>query len=403
MKTKEFNEIVDLFCIELEKQREFDGSTLNLINKIVSYSNNQEYAIIYFERDLDLIKNLTFVKYMLCKHSVTNIDVQLKNQIHLIKTILQNKAKEYSKDENRLHNFYVGSNLSSKNPIDVCFGYMLKHICSVYDILVVEDNIPSIDIIQEKFNDLINYIILMHAVKKHEFGVDTDKINSLIKKGLYHSAIQNGDIKPSNLICYGTGNSTGDFNYKCSISTAIPSLEIQCKSDDEYIKDAFNRVLKSSENKETHYISINLDNEVEIKIKKLFRDAKIPIKSTECACGYDVYAHHNEIDTRNNIISIYFGFAVEIPEGYALEFIPRSSICKTGFRLANCIGLIDSDYRGEVYATFDVIDIANKNNYKNGDRVGQFKVVKNYKSKFVEVDELSETKRGDGGFGSTGK
>ena len=399
MKTKEFNEIVDLFCIELEKQREFDGSTLNLINKIVEYSNCKQYSIIDFERDLDLIKNLTFVKYMLCKHSVTNIDVQLKNQIHLIKTILQNKAKEYSKDENRLHNFYIGSNLSSQNPIDVCFGYMLKHICSVYDILV-EDNLiekilQPVDVIQEKFNDLINYIILMHAVKKHEY--------SLIKKGLYHSAIQNGDIKPSNLICYGTENSTGDFNYKCSISTAIPSLEIQCKSDDEYIKDAFNRVLKSSENKETHYISVNLDNEVEIKIKKLFRDAKIPIKSTEGACGYDVYANAVKLDGINKRISIYFGFAVEIPEGYALEFIPRSSICKTGFRLANCIGLIDSDYRGEVYATFDVIDIANKNNYKIGDRVGQFKVIKNYKSKFVEVDELSETKRGDGGFGSTGK
>lgn len=382
MKTKEFNEIVDLFCIELEKQREFDGSTLNLINKIVNYSNNKEYTLMDFERDLDLIKNLTFVKYMLCEYSVTNINIQLKNQIHLIKTILQNKAKEYSKDENRLHNFYLGSNLSLQSPIDVCFGYMLKHICSVYDILVIEVNLPSTDVIQEKFNDLINYIILMHAVKKHEFGVDTDKINSLIKKGLYHSAIQNGDIKPSNLICYGTGNSTGDFNYKRSISTSIPSLEIQCKSSDEYIKDEY---------------------EVEIKIKKLFHDAKTPIKSTEGACGYDAYAHHDELDMINNRISIYFGFAVEIPEGYALEFIPRSSIYKTGYRLANCVGLINSDYRGEVYATFDVINIVNENNYEIGDRVGQFVVVKNYKSKFVEVDELSETKRGDGGFGSTGK
>jgi dUTP pyrophosphatase len=362
MKTKEFNEIVDLFCIELEKQREFDGSKLNLINKIVKYSNNKEYALMDFERDLELIKNLTFVKYMLCEHSVTNIDVQLKNQIHLIKTILQNKAKEYSQDENRLYNFYVGSNLSLQSPIDVCFGYMLKHICSVYDILS-QDNLTEkisqpIDVIQEKFNDLINYIILMHAVKKHEFNI-TNNI----------SAIQSGDLKPGQMICYGTGNSTGDFNYKNSISTS----------------------------------NVNLDNEVEIKIKKLCNNEKIPVKSTEGACGYDVYANMITTNVYETQCSVYFGFAVEIPKGYALEFIPRSSICKTGFRLTNCVGLIDSDYRGEVYVTFDIIDKANKNNYKIGDRVGQFVVIKDYKSKFVEVDELSDTKRGDGGFGSTGK
>lgn len=143
------------------------------------------------------------------------------------------------------------------------------------------------------------------------------------------------------------------------------------------------------------------DGGVIIKFKKLTETVKEPIKSTAGACGYDVYA--NAIKSNRKTISIYFGFAVEIPEGYALEFIPRSSICKTGLRLANCVGLIDSDYRGEVYATFDIIDYYNENNYKEGDRVGQFKVVKNYKSKFVEVDELSETKRGDGGFGSTGK
>jgi dUTP pyrophosphatase len=399
MKTKEFNEIVDLFCIELEKQREFNDSTLNLINKIVRYSNNKEYALMDFERDLYLIKNLTFVKYMLCEHSVTNIDVQLKNQIHLIKTILQNKAKEYSKDENRLHNFYVGSNLSLQSPIDVCFGYMLKHICSVYDILV-QDNLTKkisqpIDVIQEKFNDLINYIILMHAVKKHEFNIT----NNIIEKELLNSAIQSGDLKPGQMICYGTGNSTGEFDYKRSTSTSIPSIEL----GNDYIKDTFNGVLKSPDKKETHYININLDNEVEIKIKKLCNNEKIPVKSTEGACGYDVYANMITTNVHETQCSVYFGFAVEIPKGYALEFIPRSSICKTGFRLTNCVGLIDSDYRGEVYVTFDIIDKANKNNYKIGDRVGQFVVIKDYKSKFVEVDELSDTKRGDGGFGSTGK
>jgi dUTP pyrophosphatase len=142
---------------------------------------------------------------------------------------------------------------------------------------------------------------------------------------------------------------------------------------------------------------------IEIKFKKLTDTAKQPIQATEGACGYDVYANRITTNADKTQCSIYFGFAVEIPEGYALELIPRSSICKTGLRLANCIGLIDNDYRGEVYATFDIIDIANENNYQIGDRVGQFILIEKIQSKFTEVTKLNETTRGEGGFGSSGK
>lgn len=394
MKTKEFNEIVDLFCMELEKQKEFNTSIEELIKKIIRYSKHKEYMIMNFERDLELIKDLIYYKYIICNKENTNIFIS--NQIFLINTILKNKAKEYSKEENRLHNFYQGSDLSNINPIEVCSGYMLKHICSVFDILIEYKDTRkislSIEIIQEKFNDFINYIILLHAIKKHEININ--KITDV----LYN---QNNNIN-----IYVNKNSTGDYNYKKNNSTNIESLEYELKLQNYFLEKKHDYLFKNNEKDlfNDSYINNKNFNDIEIKIKKLYDNVKIPIKSTEGACGYDVYAHNIGLFIAiNKQVSYYFGFAVEIPKGYALQFIPRSSICKTGLRLANSVGLIDSDYRGEVYATFDVIDYENENNYKEGDRVGQFVLVKNYKSKFVIVDELSETKRGNGGFGSTGK
>ena len=94
--------------------------------------------------------------------------------------------------------------------------------------------------------------------------------------------------------------------------------------------------------------------------------------------------------------------AVEIPPGYVGLFFPRSSICKTGLSMANSVGVIDSDFRGSISLVF----------YKNtqcivpyfpGDRIGQLMIVPIPEVEYVEVEELSETERGAGGYGSTGK
>lgn len=171
MNTKNFNEIVDLFCIEIENKREINNSTEDLIKKISDYSNYKQYKTIDFERDLELIKELIYAKYRIIYPILyEDNDECYKRQANVIRTILQGKAKEYSKEDNRLHNFYLGSQLSKIEPTDVCFGYMLKHICSVYDILVEYNKTNKfsqpVDVIQEKFNDFINYIILMYALSK---------------------------------------------------------------------------------------------------------------------------------------------------------------------------------------------------------------------------------------------
>jgi len=143
---------------------------------------------------------------------------------------------------------------------------------------------------------------------------------------------------------------------------------------------------------------INQDS-VPIKIK-LLEGGKMPVKKTEGAAAYDCYARSCDI-VLGGQVRFELGFALELPEGYCAKIIPRSSIVNTNLRLANNIGLIDSDYRGEVSAVFDMKgDIPA---YSEDDRVCQLLIEKVIPTTLVEVDEISETKRGSGGYGSTGR
>ncbi len=93
--------------------------------------------------------------------------------------------------------------------------------------------------------------------------------------------------------------------------------------------------------------------------------------------------------------------AVEIPAGYVGLLFPRSSVCKTGLRLTNSVGVIDSDYRGGITAVFDYNKSGEQ--YKVGDRFAQLMIVAAPYVVFHEAKTLSKTARGEGGYGSTGK
>jgi dUTP pyrophosphatase len=106
--------------------------------------------------------------------------------------------------------------------------------------------------------------------------------------------------------------------------------------------------------------------------------------------------------------SITYGtdIAMEIPEGFVGLVFPRSSIRKTHLQLSNSVGVIDSGYRGELQATFKKVQGISNNaldNYKVGDRIMQIMIIPHPPIQFEEVDELNNTERGEGGFGSTGK
>lgn len=147
-----------------------------------------------------------------------------------------------------------------------------------------------------------------------------------------------------------------------------------------------------------------------VKIK-LIEDGKLPVKGSEHAACLDCYARKIEIQNDGMVIC-HLGFATEIPEGYKGVVAARSNITKTGWVLANGIGVVDSDYRNEWQARFrpipqrflDTVEFFNNTfPYKVGERICQIYFEKVLDFKFEKVDNLNDTDRGLGGFGSTGK
>jgi dUTP pyrophosphatase len=149
---------------------------------------------------------------------------------------------------------------------------------------------------------------------------------------------------------------------------------------------------------------------VPIKFKKLHDDAVIPQHQTPGSACVDLVATEVEYIEENKVV-VKFGFSGEIPEGYKVFIAPRSSFTHKSWFMANSPGQIDSDYRGEWMAKFEAVPIGVKNEqllydvfpYKPGDRVVQASVEVNMHMKFREVEELSHTLRGTGGFGHTGR
>jgi dUTP pyrophosphatase len=144
---------------------------------------------------------------------------------------------------------------------------------------------------------------------------------------------------------------------------------------------------------------------MKVKIKKIHPDAVIPSYAKNGDAGMDLVATSIIGETLGSI-TYGLGIALEIPEGFVGLVFPRSSIRKTNLQLSNSVGVIDSGYRGELQATFNKIqgvDNVERESYKVGDRVCQIMIIPHPTIEFSEVEELSNTERGEGGFGSTGK
>jgi dUTP pyrophosphatase len=141
---------------------------------------------------------------------------------------------------------------------------------------------------------------------------------------------------------------------------------------------------------------------LDIKVKKLHPNAVIPSYSKVGDAGMDLTIT-SEIENTTYSVSYGFGIAVEIPKNYVGLIFPRSSVRNQDLILSNCVGVIDSGYRGELQATFKKTNGLDSLKYKVGERGAQIIILPYPQVKMVESDELSNTERGDGGFGSTGK
>lgn len=165
---------------------------------------------------------------------------------------------------------------------------------------------------------------------------------------------------------------------------------------------------------------------MKVKIKKMRESAFLPTKAHETDAGYDLYADTKCYDGDGNVV-YGTGVAVEIPQGYVGLVFPRSSIAKQDILLSNSVGVIDSGYRGEIMAKFKptfvttnpiklwwqvyvlnkkTVDLEqsfiHRNEYEIGDRIAQLIIMPYPEVEFEEVNELSNSDRGVGGYGSSG-
>lgn len=139
---------------------------------------------------------------------------------------------------------------------------------------------------------------------------------------------------------------------------------------------------------------------MKVKFEKIHADARDPFKATSGSAGFDLFVVRKEAldDTH---IKYWTGIAVEIPAGYVGIVAPRSSVFKTRMVLSNGVGVIDSDYRGEISAVF--VRNSRSKEYEVGDRCCQLVILPLLDVEFEECGQLSDTERGTGGYGSTGK
>lgn len=145
-----------------------------------------------------------------------------------------------------------------------------------------------------------------------------------------------------------------------------------------------------------------------MKVKKLYPDAKLPTYGSKNAAGMDLYAYFDEDKDYQRIwpgktVMIKTGISIACPDGYFAGIFARSGLAtKQGLRPANCVGVVDSDYRGEV-----IVALHNDSGYaqtiNKGDRIAQMVILPYVPVLIEEVEQLDDTERSSGGFGSTGK
>ncbi len=200
------------------------------------------------------------------------------------------------------------------------------------------------------------------------------------------------------------------------LNSKIEDVDDESLEDDEMLNDNFIQTLNNvltSLNKDVEQemmkgvmetpqqVSPSSIFTVPVKVKKLDPNAVIPTYSKDGDAGMDLTITNIKENTTFSI-SYGFGIAMEIPKGYVGLVFPRSSVRNQDLILSNCVGVIDSGYRGELQATFKKTQGLDSMSYNVGERGAQIVILPYPQIRMVESNELSNTERGEGGFGSTG-
>jgi dUTP pyrophosphatase len=192
----------------------------------------------------------------------------------------------------------------------------------------------------------------------------------------------------------------------------LKDIEQNLSSEDDFDIDFTKKIdsvlselsedLSEAQKINTNTQSGTVTNSVLVKVKKLTPEAVVPSYSKIGDAGMDLTITR-EIENTSFSVSYGFGIAMEIPKGFVGLVFPRSSVRNQDLILSNCVGVIDSGYRGELQATFKKTNGLDSIKYKVGERGAQIVILPYPTIYMTEVPELSNTERGEGGFGSTGK
>lgn len=141
---------------------------------------------------------------------------------------------------------------------------------------------------------------------------------------------------------------------------------------------------------------------MKVKFKKVHSDVKSPTKAHSTDAGWDLTCYVIDEDPKRGIITYHTGVCVKLPKNHFALLCPRSSVYKHKLQLANGLGVIDENYTGELIFKYRILH-PNTTRYEVGDRIGQIVILPRPDFEFEEVDELEESDRGEGGFGSSGR
>ena len=148
-----------------------------------------------------------------------------------------------------------------------------------------------------------------------------------------------------------------------------------------------------------------MDESLEVMVARTDDGARLPTRGSEYAAGWDLYALEEYVVPFRKSVKLRTGLRVAIPVGYEGQVRARSSLGSKGLILPHSIGTIDADYRGELFVLMTWIGEGESYRVKAGERIAQLLIspIPEVTFKEVSVEQLGDTKRGDGGFGSTGR
>ena len=148
-----------------------------------------------------------------------------------------------------------------------------------------------------------------------------------------------------------------------------------------------------------------MDESLEVMVARTDDGARLPTRGSEYAAGWDLYAFEEYVVPFRKSVKLRTGLRVAIPVGYEGQVRARSSLGSKGLILPHSIGTIDADYRGELFVLMTWIGEGESYRVNAGERIAQLLIspIPEVSFKEVSIEQLGDTKRGDGGFGSTGR